>query len=313
VTTVGAAPVPGPARSPGTATSTWRLWSTDARLVLTDPECLREARVLCDRILAGIGRVADRFNPGSELSRLADDGRPQALSPLLSDLVAEAVTAASLTDGAVDPTVGATLIDLGYDRDIDLIQDSGRLAARVRRVRGWQTLRLDGDTLTLPPGVLLDLGSSAKASAADRCARAVAAATGAGALVSLGGDIATAGPPPEGGWQVDVQDLPTDRHARITLPAGWAVSTSSTRHRTWKQGNLTRHHIVDPFTSRPVEDTWAAVCVVARTCLAANAASTATLVKGRSGLAWLADIGLPGRVLDNDGRVHRLGGWPEDS
>lgn len=302
-----------PARPPVHGTSTWRLWSTDARLVVTDDRHLDDARALCDRILAAVALVADRFDPSSELSTLADDGRPHGLSPLLADLVAEAITAASLTDGAVDPTVGAALIDLGYDRDIELIQRSGGLAARVRKVRGWQTMRLESDTLTLPAGVVLDLGASAKASAADRCARAVAAATGAGALVSLGGDIATAGPAPAGGWQVDVQDLPTDAPARITLPSGWAVSTSSTRHRTWHQGDQPRHHIIDPATSLPVEDTWAAVCVVARTCLAANAASTAAVVKGRAALGWLEAVGLPARILQTDGQVHRLGGWPEDS
>ena len=46
-----------------------------------------------------------------------------------------------------------------------------------------------------PGGVVLDLGATAKALAADRAARArVAAATGCGVLVNLGGDIADRGP-----------------------------------------------------------------------------------------------------------------------
>lgn len=296
-----------------TATSTWSLWSTTARLVVTDPDVLAAAREVCDAVLAEIDRAANRFDPDSELSGLRHDGKPQRLSPMLADLVAEAMTAASLSEGAVDPTVGGTLADLGYDRDITLIQDGGRLTAKIRRVRGWQTVSLGGEWLTVPPGVRLDLGATAKASAADRCARAVVAATGSGALVSLGGDIATAGTAPDGGWQVDVQDLRIDAPARITLPAGWAVSTSSTRRRTWRQGSLPRHHIVDPITARPAIDTWAAVCVVARTCLAANTASTATIVKGRAGLDWLRATGLPARVLDTDGTVHRLGDWPKAS
>ncbi|MBO9522970.1 MAG: FAD:protein FMN transferase [Nocardioidaceae bacterium] len=294
------------------AAEEWRLWSTTARLVVTDPHHLGTARAICDDVLAEIDRAANRFDPDSEISRLADDGLPQRISPLLADLVAEATTAAALTEGAVDPTVGGTLADLGYDKDIALVQQGGRLTARIRRVRGWQAIGLDDSTLTLPPGVRLDLGATAKATAADRCARAVVAGTGAGALVSLGGDIATAGPAPTHGWQVDVQDVPLDPSARIALPAGWAAATSSTRHRTWRQGSLRRHHLVDPATSRPVADTWAAVCVVARTCLAANTASTAALVKGRAGLDWLDRTGLPARVLGLDGTVHRLGGWPEE-
>ena len=45
----------------------------------------------------------------------------------------------------------------------------------------------------MPAGTQLDLGATAKAVAADRCARLVHDALGTGVLVSLGGDIATAG------------------------------------------------------------------------------------------------------------------------
>ena len=88
------------------AVDEWRRWSTTARLVVTDPGHLAAARRICDDVLAEIDRAANRFDPASEISRLADDGRPQQISPLLADLVAEATTAAALTEGAVDPTVG---------------------------------------------------------------------------------------------------------------------------------------------------------------------------------------------------------------
>nr|WP_254900771.1 FAD:protein FMN transferase [Rhodococcus sp. 1168] len=53
--------------------------------------------------------------------------------------------------------------------------------------------------LNLPVGVILDLGATAKALAADRCAELVASTLGCGVLISLGGDISTSGPAPEGG------------------------------------------------------------------------------------------------------------------
>ena len=61
--------------------------------------------------------------------------------------------------------------------------------------------------LTMPAGVRLDLGATAKAWAADRSAARIAARTGGGVLVSLGGDIAVAGPAPATGWRVRVQDV----------------------------------------------------------------------------------------------------------
>lgn len=289
----------------------WVLWSTTARLVVTDPTTIVAARALCDEILADIDRAANRFDPTSETSTLADDGAPQQVSPLLAELIAEALGAAATTGGAVDPTVGATLIDLGYDRDIALIQDEDRWIAQVRKVRGWQCVELDGTTLTLPPGVLLDLGATAKASAADRCARAVAA-LGTGALVALGGDIATAGQAPGAGWQIAVRDQPSDPPAQVMIPSGWGISTSSTRRRTWLADGTLQHHLIDPRTSRPVLDTWGAVTVVARTCVAANTASTAAIVLGPRGAGWLRRVGLPARALADDGQVALFGTWPQE-
>ncbi len=291
----------------------WELWSTTARLVVTDPTAIVEARAVCDEILADIDRAANRFDPTSEISTLADDGAPQQVSVLLAELIAEALGAAATTGGAVDPTVGATLVDLGYDRDISLIQDGDRWIAQVRKVRGWQCVDLDGTTLTLPAGVLLDLGATAKAGAADRCARAVAARFGTGALVALGGDIATAGRAPGAGWQIAVQDLPTDPPAQIMIPSGWGVSTSSTRRRTWHADGTLQHHLIDPRTSRPVADTWGAVTVVARTCVAANTASTAAIVQGTTGAGWLRRIGLPARAIAADGHVTLFGAWPQEA
>ena len=88
--------------------------------------------------------------------------------------------------------------------------------------------------MTVPPGVLLDLGAPAKAVAADQCAKRVHEATGSGVLINLGGDIATAGPAPDGGWQVLVQDPDDDPPSSVALPSGAALATSSTIRRRWR-------------------------------------------------------------------------------
>jgi thiamine biosynthesis lipoprotein len=45
--------------------------------------------------------------------------------------------------------------------------------------------------------------------------------------------------------------------------------------------------------------------------VAANTASTASLVLGASAPAWLAERGLPARLVARDGSVTVVGGWPE--
>jgi thiamine biosynthesis lipoprotein len=119
------------------------------------------------------------------------------VSPLLATLVEVALKAAEESDGAVDPTVGSPLCALGYDRDMSTVDGDG-VAMQVA-ISGWCSVTLAGNTLTLPQGAVLDLGATAKAFAADCCARLVADALDTGVLVSLGGDIATAGPAPDQG------------------------------------------------------------------------------------------------------------------
>lgn len=302
--------VTGPAAATATAGREWTLWSTTARLVVGDPTALDAAEELVRAELDEIELAASRFRPDSEISRLGPG--PTELSPLLAQLVREALEAARLTGGAVDPTVGRALVDLGYDRDIALIERDGRSVAVVRPAAGWRHVQLHEHTLTLTPGVRLDLGATAKAVAADLCARLVAQTLGVGVLIAIGGDIATAGPEPEDGWWVVVQDTPEDPAQRIGLPRDCGLATSSTRHRVWTRGGRRLHHIIDPATGAPAATTWRSVSVAAPTCAEANTLSTATIVMGEAGLDWLRGRGVPARLVDARGHVHHLGAWPKE-
>ncbi|MDX6300316.1 MAG: FAD:protein transferase [Nocardioidaceae bacterium] len=294
-----------------TAVTDWELWSTRARLVVTDPGQLAPAFTLVESYLALVDDAANRFREDSEIRRLGARSGWVTLSPTLTDLVAEALTAAELTDGDVDPTVGAAVRRLGYDRDLELVQDeTGPLRAVVRPVPGHRRLRLDGRRLRVPHGIELDLGASAKAVAADRAAALVHATLGTGVLVSLGGDIATAGPAPGAGWQIHVQDRDEDPATQVCLPAGAAIATSSTVSRRWRRGGRTLHHIVDPRTGQPASDLWRSVTVAADTCCRANAVTTAALVRGERAVDWVRALGLPARLLRRDGAVVLVGGWP---
>jgi thiamine biosynthesis lipoprotein len=132
--------------------------------------------------------------------------------------------------------------------------------------------------------------------------------------VSLGGDIAVAGPAPAGGWPIGI----SDDHAAEASAATVAISegglaTSSTTVRRWRRGGLPAHHIVDPATGLPAAVVWRTVSVAAASCVDANVAATAAIVRGDSAPAWLAAAGLPARLAAADGRVVTLGGWPREA
>jgi len=309
----------------GVATHDWELWSTHARRVVTDAARLPEAVATATALLDEVELAASRFRDDSELrrlrSRLDQEGGPVPISPLLRHLVAIALDAAEHTGGAVDPTVGRALVELGYDRDIGDLRAPGAVdglgdgedgAVVERPVFGWRSVELTAGGISLPPGVELDLGATAKAAAADLVAQRISDQLGTGVLVSLGGDIATAGPAPAGDWQVTVRDGADQPPAHVALPAGAALATSSTLQRRWRHGGRTVHHILDPFTSLPAEPVWRTVSVAAGRCADANAASTAVVVKGATGPRWLRERGLTARLVDHTGRVHLVGGWPAE-
>ncbi|MCU1475584.1 MAG: putative thiamine biosynthesis lipoprotein [Subtercola sp.] len=207
---------------------------------------------------------------------------------------------------ARDPRVGKPT-DIGEPSARDTVM------TLAPRVPGWTRISLDGNRLTVPADLSLDLGATAKALAADRAAARVIDALGCGVLVSLGGDIATAGPAPAEGWQVTVHDLPGDPSCQITLAAGQALATSSTQKRRWQQRGQVMHHILDPRHGLPAAPVWRTVTVAASSCVRANTVSTASIVRGYQAIAWLARRGTTARLVNHDGRVLSLGGWPDEN
>jgi thiamine biosynthesis lipoprotein len=52
------------------------------------------------------------------------------------------------------------------------------------------------------------------------------------------------------------------------------------------------------------------VSVTAASCLDANIASTAAIVRGERAIPWLESLGLPSRLVSAEGAVRHVAGWP---
>ncbi len=294
---------------------------TTATVAVTDPEALARARTVLARELEAIDLACSRFRSDSELVRLnAASGREVEVSELLLEAVRVALRAAEASGGLVDPTVGNTMRLAGYDRPLTVVRSrDGRLfRPSFEPAAGWRTIEVDESrrTLRAPRGVELDLGATAKALAADRAAHVAAEATGAGVLVSLGGDIAVAGEPPRGGWSIRLADdcsAPLDAPGPAVSVHSGGLATSGTTVRRWATAGGELHHIVDPRTGRPTSSPWRTVTVAAASCVDANTASTAALVLGDDAPAWLDERGLPSRLVRLDGSVACVGAWPAEA
>jgi thiamine biosynthesis lipoprotein len=304
-----------------------RALGTVASVLVTEPAARDAAGAILGAELAAVDAACSRFRADSELSRLnSAGGREVTISSYLADAVAAALAAAQATDGDVDPTCGRAMIALGYDRDFaDLHRGAGpgkgtgTSGLAGTPAAGWRSVELDlrRRTARLPAGVLLDLGATAKALAADHAAVRIAESAGCGVLVNLGGDIRVAGPPPGDGWSIGIADnlAPGDAPeaaapAEVVLIADGGLATSSTKVRAWRHAGAAAHHIVVPATGLPAQTCWRTASVAAASCVDANAASTAAILRGERAAGWLAALRLPARLVRHDGTALTVGGWP---
>jgi len=294
--------------------------------VVDDPAHLAAARRAVEHEIDVVDRACSRFRDDAELvalNRRAADAADRVtveVSSVLLDAIGVALDAARATDGVVDPTVGSSMAAIGYDRDFASVPPDGPpLHFELPRPVGWRQVLVDrrAGTVSLPAGVALDLGATAKAWCADRAAAAAADAVGAGVLVGLGGDIAMAGPEPLGGWAVRIEDDhrvdPTCGDGPVVALHGGGLATSGTTNRRWRRGDAALHHVIDPATGEPAATCWRTVTVAADSCVAANVESTAAMVVGAAAPSWLEDCGLPARLVADDGAIVHIGGWPADT
>lgn len=276
---------------PTVAGTQWTHRSGRARLFVTAPDAVDAAVELVRHELAEIDH-ARGHSDGAELSRAEAAGGPYQVSRLLAELVGAALRAARDTDGAVDPTVGA--LGAGSAE----LRAAGSSGPSVRPAPDWRAVRLAGTHLTVPAGTMLDLGATATAYAADRCAELVADRLGVGVLFALGGHVATAGEAPPEGWRLRLAGT------AVALPAGAAVATAGIHARAWDtvEGLLSR--VVDAHPG------WRTASVAAYSCVRAATIATAAVARGPEAPDWLDGLGVPARLVGADRSVHTYGGWP---
>jgi thiamine biosynthesis lipoprotein len=223
-----------------------------------------------------------RFSEQSELSALnRSAGNWFQASPDLFEVVKEAIFYFHRTDGLFDPSILPSLHRAGYVHSMDEIRRSGaapqparHLAASVSTFASVE-LNITSSSIRLPADLQIDLGGIAKGWIAEQAARLLSQYSSSCA-VNAGGDMFLIGyPHGKDCWEVGLED-PRDPQVDVTLLLlqEGAVATSSVVKRAWKQGDISRHHLINPRTGEPAITSWLSVTV-----LAPHAAGAETFAK----------------------------------
>jgi thiamine biosynthesis lipoprotein len=261
----------------------FRVMASSALVTLTNPH--PAALDTAQTRLAELEQRWSRFIDTSDITRLnhAQGGWvPVAVDTAV--LIQTMQRASTATGGSYDPTYLHQLVTTGYAASID---DPNRITIAIdapSREHSVHDIHVDptSNSVFMPHGVSLDPGGIGKGLAADLVVMELLRAGTAGALISIGGDIAAAGQPPTpGGWMVNVENplKPSETLTTMTVSAG-GIATSSTCSRRWLHNGSERHHVIDPVTGTTSHTDLAAVTVIANAGWLAEAHATAALLRG---------------------------------
>ncbi len=260
-----------------------------------------------------------RFSEDSELSSLnRSAGKHFLSSEDFFSVMEEARDCYRRTHGLFDPSILPQLKNAGYTRSMDelRIHGAGEGGPIPAHRHGFDTVGMDpsGRMITLPEGMQIDLGGIAKGWIAER-ATGILKKFSTACAVNAGGDMFMNGyPEDQDYWEVSLED-PRDITCDLALlrVQEGAVATSSITRRTWKQGGVNRHHLIDPRTGEPAVTPWLSVTVMAPHAAEAETFAKAFLMADEQEAAALSreNPGITALGADQQGKLVLLSGIME--
>ncbi len=242
-------------------------------------EVLQDALDRC----AFFNELLSKTVPGSDVWNCNHaQGRPTRLSEHTAKILAMALELYRASDGAFNVALGGAPALWRFKDAEPALPDPAALAEAVSRA-DCSGIRLEGDTVTLPPGAQIDLGGIAKGYIADRVADFLREAGVKNALLNFGGNIVTVGKRPDGEpWRVGLQTPGAARGSFWAwLPcADGTLVTSGVYERGFVRDGELYHHVLDPRSGMPVQNGVLSVTVAARDSMLADGLATALLVLG---------------------------------
>lgn len=237
--------------------------------------------------IAEVESLLSFYKEDSDVARVnAAAGREAvAVSQAAYDVIAAALTAAKLSGGLFDPTVGplSSAWSVNQNPRVPPPQEIASLLPLVD-YRNVILNQEERSVFLAKPGMSLDLGGIAKGYAADKAVFALKAAGAVKAIVNLGGNIAVIGSKGNGEpWNIGVQApfAPRNAYAGIIKAADEAVVSSGPYERNFEQDGVFYHHILDPRTGYPAQSDLLGATAAAASSITADALATTCFILGR--------------------------------
>lgn len=238
-----------------------------------------DAVKLCEKY----DRLLSVTDSESDIYRLNSSGGSVTVDSDTARLIKNALSYCEKTDGALDITIYPVKRLWGFGTDSERVPTADELTAALENV-DYRRVKIDGNTVSVPSGVQIDLGAIAKGFIADEIARLYRENDISG-IIDLGGNILTVGEKSDGeDYTIGiVSPQNTDKNAARLRFTGGAAVTSGSYQRYFRKNGKKYHHILSANSGYPVENGVASVTVIAESAEKADAYSTALFCMGAKG------------------------------
>lgn len=268
-------------------------------------QVLRDALEECGRY----ERLLSRTVEGSDVWRINHaDGMPVEVSDDTVSILSCARRISELTGGAFDVTIAPVSTLWDFTSEDHVLPDADEIA-RAAGMVDYTKLELDGNTVRLPAGMMIDLGGIAKGYIADRIKAYLVNRGVRHAILSFGGNIVAIGEKKPDGteWKVGVQDIDkkTGEYMLVSRSLGGSTVTSGIYERGFDLDGVRYHHLLSASTGWPVQNELASVTIFSDSSMEGDALSTAAFVLGtEEGLKLIESLeGIEALFISRDRKV----------
>ena len=235
-----------------------------------------------------------------------------SISGQINKMLSTAYTVYKQSGGALDLTIYPVIVRWGFDSGRYYVPTEEELWVDLSH-KGFDKMVLTSFpssgsyAVSFPVGTQLSFASVAKGCAADNAISAMRNAGVTSGIISLGGNVQTLGLKPDGSnWAVAVADPnnPTNYVGVLSIGEA-AIVTSGTYQRYFTQDGKTYHHLINPESGRPINNTLKSATIVCEDGTLADCLSTAMFVLGQSKAInyWRVYGGFDMILINNENEV----------
>ena len=245
-----------------------------------DKQVLKDALEECGRY----EKILSRTVEGSDVWRINHaKGEPVEVSEDTMNILRCAQEISQKSGGAFDVTIAPVSTMWNFTKEPHELPDAEEIAKAAELV-DYTRMTLEGNKVTLPEGMMIDLGGIAKGYIADQVKAYLKKRGVKYAILSFGGNIVAIGSEKPDGtpWKVGIQDIdkPTGEHMLISLNKGGSTVTSGTYERGFDLDGVRYHHLLSAETGWPVQNELASVTIFSESSMEGDALSTTAFVLG---------------------------------